>query len=100
MDPRGIGHIFIHDLTEAEGCGLGLHIERIAQMCCKRSRARLSIQRDAPAGKIIGIQPPKNQIGIGHRRPSAATAIASRTRLGTGTFWSNPDLPQAVDMGQ
>ena len=100
MHPRGIGHIFIHNLGEAEGGSLAVHIKRIAQMCRKRGCARRRLQRDAPACKLVRIQPPQDQIGIGHRRAGATTAIAGRARLGTGAFWPNPDLPQAVDMGQ
>ena len=62
-----------------------------------RRFGRVAVERHAPAGKAGRVDPPEQQIGIGHRRPGPAAAIAGRPRIGASAVRPDGDPFQPVD---
>ena len=49
-----------------------------------RGAGRLGVERHAARERPLGVEPPEDEVGVGHRRLGAAAAVAGRSRLGTG----------------
>ena len=63
----------------------------------QRRFGRVAVERHAPAGKAGRVDPPEQQIGIGHGRPGPAAAIAGRPRIGASAVRPDGDPLQTVD---
>ena len=55
------------------------------------SRRGGHVQHDPAAEKILGIEPPKHDMRIGHCRSIAAMTVCRRTRPRAGAFRANPE---------
>ena len=60
---------------------------------------RVFIEAHRTAREVVGVEVAQQQVGIGHRRPGAAAAVADRPGVGAGAL--RPDLDEAhgVDPG-
>ena len=98
MHAGGIGHVLIDHFNHAKRRQFGRQGQLgadIGQQCVMR---RADVQLHRPAGEPGGIVTAQRQIGVGHRRMRAATAIAGRTGIGTGAFRPDSDAAHRIDM--
>ena len=59
----------------------------------------LRVEGHTPAKKVIRIEYPENQIGVGHSRLIATAAITGRTGTGAGALRSDAQEPAGIDPG-
>ena len=98
VDPRGVGHVLVHHLDDAEGCHLGIEAERGTERGRDRAPRRIGIEVQRAAGEALRIVAAKQQIGVRHGGPGAAAAVAGRAGIGAGALRPDRDPPERVDM--
>ena len=57
------------------------------------------VEAHRAAREVVGVEVAEQQVGIGHRRPGAAAAVADRPGVGAGTLRSDLDESHGVDAG-
>ena len=96
VNAGGIGHGLVDDLADARGSHFPGHPGMRRDVPLDRASRRVGIQRHGSAGEPVGIDPPEQQVGVGHRRPTAAAAVTRGTRLGADTLGANNDAPERI----
>ena len=96
MDPCRTGHVLINDFNHRLRAARWIGFQCIAHGSLERLLGGGCIQRDAPACESVSIQPAQYEVGIGHRCPFAAAAIAGRPRFGTRAPRSHRDATQFI----
>ena len=91
LDP--LGHVRVDDLGDALGGGEALGAKR-ARDTVHRHLCGASVEGDAAAEKIAGIEKAEDDVGVGHRRAVAAFAIAGRAGIGAGAL--GPDVQDSA----
>src|SRR5581483_5064989 len=99
MHARGIGHVLVDELAHAKGSMLHREVERLADIGGERAFGAAAIERHLAAGKSRRIDAAEREVGIGHRRLTAAAAIADRAGLRAGAVRADADASQRVDAG-
>ena len=95
---RRIGHVLVDHLDHRQGRHRRIQPERTAHLCRQRVLRREQVELHGSPGKPRGVVAAESQIGVGHRRMGAAAAVASRPGIGAGTFRTDADTAQAIDM--
>ena len=57
------------------------------------------VEAHRAAGEVVGVEVAQQQVGIGHRRPGAAAAVADRPGVGAGALRSDLHQAHGVDPG-
>src|SRR5436190_19368501 len=84
-----LGHVRIDDPIDTLGRRHSLHTE-LVRYAIDGSFGSAAVEARATAEKVVRVEEAKHEVGVGHRRLSAAIAIAGRTRLRAGTL--RPDV--------
>ena len=72
----------------------------LATCCHDRPLAQAPVDRQPPAGQRARIDQPQHHVGVRHRRPLVAEAVAGRPRHGAGRLRPDLEQPALVDAGQ
>ncbi len=97
VDARGIGHVLVYHLADAERGQLGRELQPVADDALHRRRGAGGVQRQPAAGKRRGIDAPEDEIGVGDGGLAAAAPVADGPRLGPGAVGADADAAQRVD---
>ena len=97
VHPRGVGHVFFHDFTDARSRPERIQPQRIAHAAAQRVFSALPVQLQMTASKALRIQASEHQVGVGHGRQNAATAVTGRAWLGPARVRADRDARQGVN---
>jgi hypothetical protein len=94
MDARGIGHVLVHHLGDAEG----RLVEHQAEGLQRRLRP-VGVERDGPAREILGVEPPEREVGVRHRGRLAAAPVTGGAGFRPRRMRADAQPPHPVDPG-
>ncbi|MNF83031.1 hypothetical protein D3C84_653440 [compost metagenome] len=97
MDTTGVCHVLIDHLADTESCSVRPHSQRLTNHAPHSAGGVVRGQTQGTAGKVVGIQAAKQQVGVGNGRFQTTTVIASRTWFGCGAVRADANLVHAVD---
>ena len=90
-------HVGIGYANDTSGGFLNAEVKCLPDFFRDGLACGFAIDQHLTAYEPIWMQPPKNDVGIGDRRLSAATAISSRTRVGSSTLGADMKPPPVIE---
>ena len=97
MYPRGVGHVFLDDFEDAAGRPGQIQRLGLGHLFGDGLLRGGQIEREAPAGKSLWVEPSQHQLGIGDGGQLTAAAKANRTGQGCGAVGANNNAADAVN---
>ena len=96
---RGVGHVLVHHLADAEGREPGVEPELVPHAGLDRGLGPSPVEGDRAPGEEFGIDPPEDDIGVRHRGRVPAPAVRRRPRLRPGARGPHLDPLEVVHPG-
>jgi hypothetical protein len=94
---RGIRHVLVHQLADAERRVIGFQPERRADPLDDGSFGGGAIERNFAAGESIWIDAAEHHVGVRHGRLRTALPVANRTRLRARAVRPHGDALERVE---
>ena len=92
-DPQGADHLGVGDAHDPLGALARVESQLARQPLDRRVR-RTGVELDVTGQRHVGAQVAEDEVGVGHRRLGAATAVARRSRVGARA--ARPDPQRAA----
>ena len=96
---NGARHIDVRHLTDAVRRVFDAQPQRPGDMLLHRARRQRRIDRKRSAGERMAVEKAEHHIGVRHRRPIGAAAIAGGPRIATGALRPHDQEPAGIDAG-
>ena len=100
MHARGIGHVLLDHLADAEGRKRSVEVEWLADMGVDGGLAEGGLQGDGATGEPVGIDAAQHDIGVGDGGAGAAQGVASGSRVRARALGTDGDALHRIDARQ